>query len=159
MPISSTTTNYTQRKKDLHVFQNVNPRGTAVTKLEFGKISNFCAGVQKLVQRYAIALLTNQGSQESTESFGTNLLSKLYSRNLHLNKADVFPLFNQASNKVHKEFRRYQSDNPGMPEDEQLRSAKLLGVTITNDGVGLDILITPVSNTPVQFVIPLPKTS
>lgn len=157
MPISGTTTNYTGRKKDIHILQNVNPAGTATTTLAFGKISNFCAGIQKLVQRYTISLLTELGSQESTTTFGTKLLGKLYSRSLHLNKADVFPLFNQASSKVLKEFRRYQSDNPGLPEDEQLRGARLLDVVITKDGIALNIKVIPVSADPVEFLVPLPK--
>jgi len=65
MPISSTTTNYSGRKKDIHIFQGVDPSKVSDINPSFGKISNYCAGVQKLVQRYAICLLTELGSQEN----------------------------------------------------------------------------------------------
>jgi hypothetical protein len=157
MPISGTTTDYTGRTKDMHIFQGVDPAKPAKITLEFGKVSNFCTGVQKLVQGFAICMLTELGSQESYPTFGSNMLSRLHNRNLSLNKADLFPIFNLACIKVINEFRLYQTQNPGLPEDEQLNTALLENIFVTADSIQLQVRIYPVAAEPVQFVIPLPK--
>ncbi|MEG7795894.1 hypothetical protein, partial [Listeria monocytogenes] len=71
MAIKSITTNYTGRKIDLHIMQGVKAPGSSDISLGFGKISNYCSGVQKLIQRYTIMLLTEIGSQENFPTFGS----------------------------------------------------------------------------------------
>jgi hypothetical protein len=157
MAINGTSTDYTGRTRDMHIFQGVDPYATKTVVPEFGKISNFCTGIQKLVQRYTICLLTEMGSQENFPAFGTTLLTTLNNRSLSLNKNDLYPIFNIASAKVIKEFRQFQAKNPGIPDDEKLNTALLEDIIVTNDQVQLNVKIYPISQDAVKFVIPLPK--
>lgn len=157
MPIDGTTTDYTGRKKDIHIFQGVDPYTTKDIVPEFGKISNFCSGIQKLVQKYTICLLTELASQETFPDFGTTLLTKLNNRSLSLNKNDLYPIFNIASSKVVREFKQYQAKNPTIPEDEQLNTALLENVVVTTTQVQLQVRIYPMATPAVTFIIPLPK--
>lgn len=157
MAISGTTTNYTGRKKDLHIFQGVNPKKPATVTPSFGKISNYCAGVQKLVQRYTISLLNELGSQTNYPDFGTNFMTRLNNRSLSLNRSDIFPIFNLASAKVIADFKEYQANTDGLPTDEQLNTVLLEEVSVSANSVNLRVRLYPVQSTPVEFVIPLPK--
>lgn len=157
MPIVDSTTNYSGRKVDIHIFQGVNVNKLSPITPSFGKISNFCSGIQKLIQRYAISLMTELGSQPDYPTFGTKLMSTLNNRNLSFNKADIYPIFNSASYKVVSEFRDYQAKNSGIPTDEQLNTAYLSDIIITNDSVSFKVTIIPVSGDTTEFLIPLPK--
>lgn len=157
MPISGISTDYTGRTKDIHIFQGVDPRSTKVITPEFGKISNFCTGIQKLVQRYAICLLTELGSQELSPTFGTTLLTNLNNRSLSLNRVDIYPIFNVANAKVVREFRQFQAKNPSLPDDEKLNTALLEDVVLISDQVQLQVKIYPIATPSVTFTVPLPK--
>lgn len=156
MAISGTTTDYTGRKKDINIFQGVNAPNTTVIDLAFGDVSNFCAGIQKLVQRYAITLLTELGSQGDFPDFGSNLMTRLHNSALNLNIADVNGLFNLANVKVVRSFRRYQSLNPSTFPDEELNTAYLQGVDVSTDRVALKIKLVSQAGEVVVFVVPLP---
>lgn len=156
MPISGTSTDYSTRKKDVHIFQGVDVNKLSAITPSFGRISNYCAGIQKLIQRYAISLLTQLGSQTNYPDFGSSLLESLHNRNLINNRADVFHLFNFANAKVVSEFRTYQSAHTDMPNDEQLSTAQLKDIVVDNDSVFLTIQIYPVETTPVVFLLPVP---
>jgi len=79
--------------------------------------------------------MTEQGSQPDYPDFGTKLMSTLNNRNLSLNKADLYPIFNSAAYKVISEFRDYQAKNSGIPTDEQLNTAYLSDIIVSNDSV------------------------
>lgn len=159
MAITGTTTNYSGRKVDIHIFQGVNPDKLAAVTPSFGNISNFCSGIQKLIQRFAIALLTDLGSQKDYPEFGTTLMRTLNNRNLLFNKADLFPIFNFASYKVISEFKDYQAKNSDIPADEKLNTAYLSDIIIANDSVSFKVTIIPVSGNATEFLIPLPKSN
>lgn len=158
MPITGVSTDYSTRKKDLHIFQGVDPNKPARIDPAFGRISNYCAGVQKLVQRYAISLLTEIGSQENYPDFGTDLISSLINSSNLINKADVTHIFNFANMKVITTFRDYQRENADMPEDEQIDTAVLNDIVVANNMISLLIQIYPVSGSTTQFLLPLPNT-
>lgn len=159
MPVSGTSTDYSARKKDIHIFQGVDVSKSAVITPSFGKISNYCAGIQKLVQRYAISLLTELGSQPAFTDFGSTLITNLKNRNLRYNRADVFHLFNFANVKVIKSFKEYQRVTDGIPPDEQLNTAILKDVLVTGDSVSLQVQIYPVQAGAVTFLLPIPTNS
>lgn len=157
MAISSTTTVFNDRKKDIHIFQGVNAPNTTVITPSFGNISNYCAGIQKLVQRYAITLLTELGSQPDFSTFGSSLITRLNNTAVTLGAADVMGLFNLANAKVIRSFRAYQSANPNTYQDEELNTSYLVGVSRVNDKVSLRIKIVSMAGDIVQFVLPLPE--
>lgn len=132
MPIAKVTTDYSGRKKDINISPGISPYTDKVQKVTpgFGSVSSYCAGVQKLIQRFMIALVTVRGSQPAYPSFGTDLLKTLTVSSL-TTLADLRHAFNFASAKVVSEFREYQATQPDLPDDEQLDTALLLDVKVT----------------------------
>lgn len=159
MPITGVSTDYSTRTKDLHIFQGVNAVKLSDITPGFGRISNYCSGVQKLVQRFTITLLNELGSQPDFPLFGTELVGTLLRSSSNINKADVGHIFNTASLKVIREFRDYQRGITGVPLDEQIDTATLVDVVIQNGSIGLTIKIYPLQGTPVVFIMPLPAIS
>lgn len=156
MPISGTSTDYSTRTRDLHIFQGVNPNKLANISPSIGRISNYCSGVQKLIQRYAICLLTEITSQTSYPNFGTALIPTLMRSSSRISKADVFPIFGTANSKVIDIFKAYQQTTPGLPKDEQLATAQLINLSVSGGNVSLSIQIYPVATEPVVFLLPIP---
>lgn len=159
MAVSSVTTNYSTRKRDISILQYpvaTLPDAQTVTP-KFGKNARFCAGVQKLVQRYAIILLTNLNSQEKYPDFGTDFL---YSVQSGINPTDTgaaSQLFSLASYSAVKLIKSDQISRRNVPLDEQLNSATLTNISMLGDNVVFDVSIQTMAGTDVQFVIPLPK--
>lgn len=146
---------YTDRKIDLHIMQGIDPPNKSAITPSFGKLTNFCTGVQKLVQRYVISLLTELTSQPTFTDFGTALVSTLTATSSRFNQADIYPIFNAANAKVKNEFKQYDILNQP-PLDERLLNAELVSVLAINGGVNLNINIKTFSQTDVTFVLPLP---
>lgn len=157
MPISAVTSDYSGRTKDISIAYKVNPTfvGAQNTDLKFGPVSAYCSGVQKLVQRYMIALLTQIGSQPGYPNFGTGLLAKLHNSG-GLTKTAVGHIFNFANANVVAAFREYQTANPSNFKDEQLNTATLNNVSVGQGNISLNINILTVSGTNVVFVVPIP---
>jgi len=153
-----TSTDYSTRKRDIHIFQGVDITKPATITPSFGNISNYCAGIQKLVQRYAIALLTVIGSQPEFPTFGTDLLTELSNTNLTIDRTRLTHIFNFANFEVISAFRQYQANTDGLLDDEQLDTATLQDIVVSNDGkVSLIVQIIPVAEDAITFLIPLPK--
>lgn len=156
MAISKISTNYADRKLDLHIMQGVNAPNASNISPSFGKISNYCAGVQKLIQRYTIMFLTEIGSQEDYPEFGSDFITKITSTSNNFNRSDLFSLFAFANQKVSDELFDYQINND-IPLDEQLNVVELNEIVSTPDGgVSLKLTIIPRAEQPVEFLMPLP---
>jgi hypothetical protein len=159
MAISGTTTDYTGRTVDILIMGGVNPLSPEIQQdsLTFGSPSQYVTGIQKLIQRYAINMMTILGSQTNYPSFGTNFVQGLLSvAGLTTNAATH--LFNFGNMKIISEFRLYQAANPSMPLDEQLDTATLLSFNSTGDTINIQIAITSLAGENVVFVLPLPLT-
>jgi len=159
MPIRNITTDYTGRSKDISIASGVDPRIASPQKVtpSFGAVSSYCAGVQKLVQRFMIALTTVKGSQPEFPDFGTDLLKKISTSSL-TTIGDLTHAFNFASASVVASFRAAQerAEDPG-PEDEQLDTALLTDVEVTSSfNVSYKVsLYTKAGNT-YDFLLPIP---
>lgn len=158
MPISSTTTNYTGRKKDISVLQNPDALNSDPqdVSLSFGKSGKFCAGVQKLVQRYVILLLTNIGSQKYYPDFGTELLYNLKAGVSPVDLIGVTQMFSLASFEAVNALLVAQIQDPTSPSDERIASAELEDISMISSAVNFSVRITTESETAISFVVPLP---
>ena len=160
MPIRNVTTDYSGRQKDISAFSVVNPLSPsrqAVTPT-FGRVSSYCAGVQKLIQRYTIALLTTRGSQPAFPDFGTELLAGLAVSGLST-VSDLTHAFNFANALVVVQFRDYQSRASGIPLDEQLDTAVLSSLTTTASfEVTFTITLYTMAGTTIDYLLPIPIT-
>ena len=160
MPIRNIITDYSGRSKDINIFPTVNPRTKDAQPVvaSFGPVSSYCAGVQKLIQRYTIALLTVKGSQPAYPKFGTNLLKQLAVSGIRT-RADLTHSFNFANAVVIDQFRTFQKDSAGDHPDEELDTCVLQDVTVTkNYEVNYRVLMYTKAGAILDFLLPIPIT-
>jgi hypothetical protein len=159
MPIIKETSDYTGRKKDISILQY--PNVTAIDGAEvlprFGNPSRFCAGVQKLIQRYMILMLTNVNSQDYYPEFATDFLWPLQAGigpTDNITARQIFTLADYAAVNI---IKNYQIDNPDLPLDEQLDFTTLRNISLYGSFVSFDVKLTTLAGEAVDFLVPLPK--
>ena len=148
MAISGISTDYTGRTLDVFISQGIDPVYTNVAQpvaYNFGSISKSCTGVQKLVQRYLIAL------------FNAGLLNTLQ-QTQNGGVSQIPPAFAVANSTVMTAFNAYQAANPSTLTDEQLNTAELTGYSAAGGSVTLQITILTNAGTTVEFITPLALT-
>lgn len=159
MGIAAITTDYTGRKKDINLF--VLPDASKIdaqTVLpQFGKNARFCTGVQKLIQRYAVILLTNATSQINYPDFGTDLMYTLQAGISPVDRLRASQIFSIASYDAVNALISYQIDHPEIPADERIVAATLTSMSLYAGAVAFDVTITTEAGSTVNFVVPLPK--
>ena len=159
MAIARQVLDYTGRRKDLSILQYpdlVTPDGGEVFP-KFGNPSRFCAGVQKLIQRYTILLLTNINSQDFYPEFGTDFLWPLQSGTDPTDSIAARQIFILADYAAVNVIKNYQIDNPDLPNDEQLDFTTLRNITLYGGYVSFDVKLTTLAGEAVDFLVPLPK--
>jgi hypothetical protein len=159
MAISSKTYDYTGRKKDISILLSANPSvvGKQQVTVGIGKKGKFCAGIQKVIQKYAVILLTNLKSQENFPDFGTSFLYSLNSGINPIDKIAVTQLFNLASYKTVNTLLDYQIVTRGIPDDEKIDKAYLRDIVLSYNTVSFDVQIEVASGDSTSFLIPLPE--
>lgn len=157
MAIAKVTTDYSGRKKDISIFQypDALKREAQDISPKFGKFSRFCAGPQKLVQRYAIMLLTNISSQPDYPDFGTKFLYTLKAGISPTDKLLARQIFQLASYNVVNTFKAYQAKNT-VPLDESIKNATLTNIQLYGGFVSFDVTITTEAGDSINFIVPLP---
>lgn len=155
------TTDYSERSKDILILQDVSPdkKTTQPVTLRFGSPSSFCAGIQKVAQRYLVMFMTMLGSQRYYPTFGTEFLSKLTVGNLA--RIDFIHLFNFANARILNKFREYDEKNKVVFDDEKLESASLENIIIDNKtgSVKLRVKLLTKAGENASILIPLPVNS
>lgn len=163
MPISSTSQNYTGRLVDvslLNFSQNQTVEeltsDTKSVSISFKPVSRYCSGIQKLIQRYTVYLLTELGSQSEDPDFGTLFITQLKNRQNNVSQIDVEHFFNVANLKIMNAFKEYQKENVDIPDDEILNSASLNSFEVNGDSVYIKIQLVVLSGDNTTFLVPLP---
>jgi hypothetical protein len=159
MAIASTTSDYTGRKKDISVLQYPNAIliGPQSVQLEFGKHPRFCSGVQKLVQKYAVILLTNLNSQPNYTDFGTSLLYTLKAGISPVDTLRASQLFRLASYITVNTLKAYQTEHDDIPLDERITNATLTDVSLYGGSAAFSVTIATEAGSSLNYLIPLPK--
>jgi phage baseplate assembly protein W len=173
MPISKVTSDYTGRKRDLSILQTPNPYNApedtnlwSIYQIEnsrnqvspaFGKVGRFCAGVQKVVQKYTIILLTNLGSQPNFQDFGTDFIYTIQAGISPIDTIKASQIFTLASYYAVNTLLDYQANNPTIPDDEKIVSAELTNVGLYNGVASFSVTLTTEAGDSVEFLVPLPK--
>jgi hypothetical protein len=157
MAIAKITTDYTGRKKDISVLQYPDASRSEAQDVspKFGKTPRFCAGPQKLVQRYTIILLTNLTSQVNYPSFGTHFLYTLKAGISPMDKLLARQIFQIASFAAVNTLKEYQTKTT-VPPDESIKSASLKKISLYGGYVSFDVLITTDAGSSIDFLVPLP---
>jgi hypothetical protein len=159
MPIAGTSTDYTGRKKDISIFQTPDASRVGVQDVSasFGRQAKFCAGVQKLLQRYAILLLSDLGSQPNYPNFGTDFMSTIKAGISPVDNLAAMQIFSSASYDAVLVLREYQTTRPEIPPDERITRAELTGVSLYGSYAAFDVTIYTEAGEVVKFLVPLPK--
>jgi hypothetical protein len=159
MAIASISSNYIGRKKDISIFQypDASKLGEQTVAPKFGKSARFCTGVQKVVQAYAVILMTNLSSQENYPSFGTDFLYTLQGGISPVDSLLAAQVFNIASYKAVSTLKTYQASNDSIPLDEQIASAELTNISLYGGQAAFDVTIKTEAGDNVEFIVPLPK--
>ena len=157
--IASTSTNYTGRKKDISVLRSPDATiaGAQNVTIAFGKHGQFCAGLQKIIQKYAIILLTNIGSQPNYPSFGTNFLARIQGGISPVDNLRAAQIFNLASYSAVNTLKAYQATRDDIPDDERIVSATLTSIVLYNSSASFDVSISTEAGSIMNFLIPLPR--
>lgn len=159
MAIAKQSTDYTGRKKDLSILQYpdvLSIDGKEVAP-KFGNPARFCAGVQKLIQRYTVLMLTNINSQEYFPNFGADFLWPLQSGTDPTDSILARQIFTLADYATVNVIKTYQIDNPELPLDEQLDFTTLRNISLYGGFVSFDVKLTTLAGEIVDFLVPLPK--
>lgn len=158
MGIANITSNYSGRLRDISILQY--PDASIIEAQDvlpkFGKSARFCTGVQKLVQRYTILLLTNLGSQTKYPDFGTAFLYTLQGGTDPTDSLLASQIFADA-NYITVNTLQYFQSQVASPEDERIVRATLNNVSLFGGYAAFDVAITTASGDVLDFVVPLPK--
>jgi hypothetical protein len=173
MPVASISSDYTGRKKDISILQypdaTLSPEDVTNTSFaqaiyakqtvfpKFGKVTRYCAGVQKLIQKYTIMLLTGLGSQPKYPDFGSMFMPELQAGLSPTSRLLATQYFMLASYSVVNTLIAYQIDNDDIPDDERIADATLVDLTLQSDYVAFKIEITTEAGDNIDFLVPLPK--
>jgi phage baseplate assembly protein W len=159
MSVSTISSDYTGRKKDISLFQypDASLNTTQDVAVAFGRTSRYCSGVQKLLQAYAVILLTNISSQPDYPDFGTSLMYTLKSGISPVDTIAASQIFNLASYSAVSALRAYQATVDGQPADERISRATLSDISLNGSMVNFKVTIVTEAGDAVPFLIPLPK--
>lgn len=159
MPIVNISSDYTDRIRDISIFQYPEAALTEANEVlpKFGRNARFCTGTQKILQKYAIILLTNISSQPDYPTFGTDFLYTIQGGISPVDLVQASQIFTLASFAAVTELRAYQTDHPELPADETIVRAELLDLTLYGGYVGFSVKIVTAAGDDVNFIIPLPK--
>lgn len=152
-------TDYKDRQRDISIldYPNVSTIDGQDVGVRFGKVSRFCAGTQKLVQRYTLLMLTNIGSQTFYPDFGTDFLWPLQAGISPTSRLEAFQIFYLADSAAVTIIKNYQIDNPDMPDDEQLSFTELEDLVLYGGYAAFNVRLTTLAGNLSNFLIPLPK--
>ncbi len=154
MSIANVTTDYTDRTIDINISGAKDGRTTSAMALSFGDTSSYITGVQKLVQRYSISLLTAIGSQPDTPDAGTSFVTSLRG---NLTAADIEHVIVFANAKIIAEFREYQDATDGLPLDEQINTVTIDSITYEQGVLNLKLSISTMAGDTIDYILPIPN--
>lgn len=151
----ATAQSYIGRSIDLSAYYGIKERGefelipALFTKESSGQV---ITGIQKLVQRWLITLLTPVGSIRFRPERGTNFITDtMFIRT----ETDVQTAFYMNGSDAEQQLLLEETDD--MDDQEKFKSATLLGIVISKDMVSLNIEIE--SKAGDQNTLYLPLTS
>jgi hypothetical protein len=158
MATTKKTTDYTGRQVDIMAFTGAfSDKQFELDQILYNDTNpsgQVCAGIQKLVQRWVIELLTPLGSMPYLTNRGSAFLNTIRSGKIR-SELDATLIFNFANEQVAYNLR--QEDNAGTyPDDEKYGSVDLLGVqVITGSKMTISVRINSVAGAARVFVVPV----
>jgi hypothetical protein len=151
------TTDYTGRFVDLFIFEGAEPADEQRIRLGFteegGQVT---AGIQKLVQSFALLFLTEQGSIAAQPTQGTEFVGGMRVQRIQ-DEADVLSEFTLAKELVRQQLALAANDSD-LPDDEILDDATLESFNLNGDTstLSLNVRVTSLAGDEREVVLPVP---
>lgn len=162
--MTGSTTSYAGRQLDIELLQHVavpvdQRVFPAVDHASDGSGPRICAGMEKVVQRYAKLLLTDLGSVKFDEDLGNDLLPSIRNGQVY-STAWVTHLFNEANRNVLNAMIADDNDTDtfgALPDDERIDTAELVDLDVdeTTATVSIHVRITTLAGEDYEFVAPV----
>lgn len=152
--------NYQGRQVDIEMLQSI-AKPVVMQQVSISSVTQSpkaVTGLEKLAQRYTVALLSYYGTVNFDPTFGTTLLQQILGGQVQ-NLAALQGLFASASSAAIAQMRIDDNniDTFGtQPTDEQIVSATLLDQNIDygTATVSLRVLLTTAAGDSIEFVVP-----
>lgn len=146
---------YVGRIVDLSLFAGWTA-GTTLANLQM-TLSNGDAGVvtgiAKLVQRFLLTWLTDQGSMPYLPNAGTDFMLQLQSGSIRTDN-DAIAFFGFAMQSVSSQMQAEELATD--PNDERFASAVLLGTSIVGDTLTYSVQVNSLAGSSRQVILPIP---
>jgi hypothetical protein len=155
MQLSGTVQQYSNRTIDYLAFDDAKPKGDALLSqvlVKEGQSGAVITGIEKLVQRFLIELLTEAASLNYQLSRGSMFMAALRAGVVRTS-ADLFSAFAEAEIDVRQNLRG--EDKVTDPVDEQYRSAELITASLLGDTATLTIRLLSMAGESRVVIYPL----
>jgi hypothetical protein len=147
---------YLGRQVDALAFPGAEARGMVPLEQELASEDNsgqICVGVQKLAQKFLLALLTELGTMPYQRERGTQFLTEARLGRWQT-ELDVTSSFTLALADIERQLVNDESDST--PDDERFGSAELRSLVLTSETVQLTIVIRSRSGLSRRVILPIP---
>lgn len=120
--------------------------------LESAHGGTLCTGVQKLVQKFLLLLLTERGSITHFPLRGTTFLAQVRQGSLRTT-LDISAAFSEAADDIRQQLLGEQLETD--PDDERLDSAELVSVEVSGTSARITARLHTVSGATTAFIVPI----
>jgi hypothetical protein len=154
--LSGTLHQYVGRTVDVLAFDDAKATGDALltqTLVQPGQSGALITGIEKLVQRFLLELLTEQGSMPYALARGTFFMTQIRAGMLSTSQ-DLFAAFGAAELEIRTNLRT-EEDVATNPADERYKSASLLAASLQGDLAVLTIQVMSVADVSRTVIYPL----
>ncbi len=154
----TTVSEYIGRLSDLAMFTNVSldgERKLVQTLAAEGTGGLIVAGIQKLVQRFMIELLTERSTVYGQPRRGCDFMTRLLRNSLNTSLA-VEQAFNSAVIDIQRNLLLEETSD--MPTDERFGSAVLRNLSVNRGEVVLYVALTSAAGTEHEVLLPIATT-
>jgi len=152
---SGTVQQYQGRTIDVLAFDDAQPAGDALLTqvlVQRGQSGAIITGIEKLVQRFLIELLTEAASLDYQPLRGTTFMTALRA-GIVRTSADLFATFAVAAVDARQNLQGEEQDTD--PADERFRRADLLSATLFGDTASLNIQVVSEAGEARKVIFPL----
>lgn len=158
--LEATIYEYVNRTVDYLAFDGANPDAEVQLTPSFllpGQSGALTTGIQKLVQRFLLELLTEKGSLQYTPGRGTVFMTQLRLGYIRTT-AQLIALFNTVELDIRNSLRLEENFEKD-PADERFKQAELISASLSGDRAYLNIKVLSQAGTSRTVIYPLRITA
>ncbi len=155
MALSSTVIDYKGRTVDYLAFDDIKAAGDALLTQQLVKpkaSGALISGIQKVIQRFLLELLTGAGSLDYLPGRGTMLMPALQAGVIRTTQ-DLFSYFNVAAKTAKENVVAEEIDSD--PDDERIADVTLLSASLLGDTAVINISFVTVAGDSLTVLYPL----